>query len=71
VNAKPGDLLLSVIEFFGILVPGAAFALLHGDRLWSPFGVYDWTHRLVFDFFLQLHAPPRSSPPRQSAGGKN
>ena len=39
MNAKPGDLLLSVIEFFGILVPGAAFALLHGDRLLSPFGV--------------------------------
>jgi hypothetical protein len=210
MNAKPGDLLLSVIEFFGILVPGTAFALLHGDRLLSPFGVslhapgsatdwiptflvayvlghfllgfsvwfnkvaakglstvtrqyfeavqeqvvlpagakrspeavfysaysfirlsspaalaeverqageyklfrsltllvlldvplswsfgllstsrlaadlvitalafyrfqwlYDWTHQLVFDFFLQLHAPPSSSPPPRPAGGKN
>ena len=39
MNQKPGDLFLGVIEFFGILVPGAVFVLLHGDFLLCPFGL--------------------------------
>ncbi len=39
MNQKPSDLLLSVIDFFGILVPGSIFAFLYGDFLLSPLGV--------------------------------
>jgi hypothetical protein len=33
VAYKPGDFFLGVIDFFGILVPGAILMYLHGDRL--------------------------------------
>ena len=36
MNQKPSDLLLSVLDFFGILIPGAVFVFLHGDFLLSP-----------------------------------
>jgi hypothetical protein len=36
---KPGDLLLGVIDFFGILVPGAVLAFLHGGLLLRPFAL--------------------------------
>ncbi len=39
MNQKPSDLLLSIIDFFGILIPGAVFAFLHGDLLLSPLGL--------------------------------
>ncbi len=39
MNQKPSDLLLSVLEFFGILIPGAILVFLHGDFLLSPFGL--------------------------------
>jgi len=39
MNQKPTDLLLSVIDFFGILIPGAVLAFLHGNFLLSPFGL--------------------------------
>lgn len=39
MNKTPGDLLLSVIDFFGILIPGAILAFLHGDFLLGPLGL--------------------------------
>jgi hypothetical protein len=39
MNQKPNDLLLSVIEFFGILIPGAVLAFLHGNFLLGPLGL--------------------------------
>ena len=39
MSQKPSDLLLSVIDFFGILIPGAVFAFLNGDFLLGPLGV--------------------------------
>jgi ABC-type Co2+ transport system permease subunit len=39
MSQKPGDLFLSVIEFFGILVPGAMFVFLHGNLLLAPWGL--------------------------------
>ena len=38
MNQKPGDLLLGVIDFFGILIPGAILAFLHGDFILRPLG---------------------------------
>ncbi|MFX0212265.1 MAG: hypothetical protein ACFFDT_40200, partial [Candidatus Hodarchaeota archaeon] len=31
MNSKPSDLMLNVIEFFGVLIPGAVLFFLHGD----------------------------------------
>lgn len=39
MNQKPGDLMLSLIDFFGILVPGAILAFLHGDFILRPLGL--------------------------------
>src|ERR1041385_6212086 len=39
MNQKPSDLLLSVIDFFGILIPGAVLAFLHGNFLLGPLGL--------------------------------
>lgn len=39
MNQKPSDLMLSVIDFFGILVPGAVLAFLHGNFLLAPLGL--------------------------------
>lgn len=36
---KPGDLLFSLLEFFGILIPGAIFTFLHGDDILRAVGV--------------------------------
>jgi hypothetical protein len=38
VAYKPGDFFLGVIDFFGILVPGAVLMYLHGDRLLALLG---------------------------------
>lgn len=39
MNHKPSDLFLSVIDFFGVLIPGAVFTFLHGDFLLRPLGL--------------------------------
>ena len=60
MDQKPGDLFLGVIEFFGILVPGAVFVLLHGDLLLRPFGLSvsgmqtaaDWIPAFLFAYVL-------------------
>jgi hypothetical protein len=39
MNPKPNDLFLSVIEFFGILIPGAVLVFMHGDFLLKPLGL--------------------------------
>ncbi len=39
MNQKPSDLLLSILEFFGILIPGGVLAFLHGNFLLGPFGL--------------------------------
>lgn len=39
MDQKPSDLLLSVIDFFGILIPGGVLALLYGDFILRPFGL--------------------------------
>lgn len=39
MNQKPSDLLLGVIDFFGVLIPGAILTLLHSDRLLGPLGL--------------------------------
>ena len=44
MNQKPGDLLLGLIDFFGILIPGAILAFLHGDFILRPLG---WQVRYV------------------------
>jgi hypothetical protein len=38
MSPKPNDLFLGVIEFFGILIPGAVLVFMHGDFLLKPFG---------------------------------
>ena len=55
---KPSDLMLSVIEFFGILIPGAILVFLHGDFILSPLGLSlgflqeakDW----IIAFFISI-----------------
>ena len=39
MNQKPADLMLGVIEFLGILVPGAVLMFLRGDLLLGPLGL--------------------------------
>ncbi len=39
MNQKPGDLMLNVIDFFGILIPGAVLVFLYGNFLLSPLGL--------------------------------
>ena len=39
MNQKPGDLMLDVIDFFGILIPGAILTFLHGDLILGPLGL--------------------------------
>jgi hypothetical protein len=36
---KPGDFFLGIIDFFGILVPGAVLLFLHGERLAGDLGL--------------------------------
>ena len=36
---KPGDFFLGIIDFFGILVPGAVLLFLHGERLAAHLGL--------------------------------
>jgi hypothetical protein len=38
MNPKPSDLMLNVIEFFGVLIPGAILFFLHGGWFLSSFG---------------------------------
>lgn len=60
MNQKPGDLLLSVIDFFGILIPGAILAFLHGDFILRPLGLSmgqlhslaDWIPAFFISFVL-------------------
>ena len=60
MNAKPGDLLISVIGFFGMLIPGAVFAILHGELLLgvlgvgvrTPDGTGDWFAVFIVAFIL-------------------
>lgn len=39
MNYKPGDLFIGVIDFFGILVPGAVLLFLHGELLAKALGL--------------------------------
>ncbi len=39
MDQKPGDLMLSVLDFFGILIPGAVLTFLHGDLILGPLGL--------------------------------
>ena len=39
MNYKPSDLYIGVIDFFGILVPGAVLLFLHGELLAKPLGL--------------------------------
>ena len=60
MEQKPGDLLLGVIEFFGILIPGAALVFLHGNLLLSPLGLSmtslqtpaDWIPAFIVSYIL-------------------
>src|SRR6267154_3720908 len=60
MNQKPSDLLLSVIDFFGILIPGAVLAFLHGDFLLGALGLSmgtlqslaDWVPAFFVSFVL-------------------
>lgn len=60
MNAKPSDLFLNVIEFFGILVPGALLCFLHRDFLSQIIGISianldtttDWVKTIVFSYIL-------------------
>lgn len=45
---KPNDLFVGVIDFFGILVPGAVLMLLHGQYLISLLGVCEVPQDKVF-----------------------
>lgn len=39
MDQKPGDLFLSVIDFFGILIPGGVLVFLHRDLILKPLGL--------------------------------
>jgi hypothetical protein len=60
MNAKPSDSLLNVIDFFGILIPGAVLAFLHGDLLLHSLGwsmgnlqsAADWVRAFFVSFVL-------------------
>ena len=60
MNAKPSDLFLNVIEFFGILVPGALLCFLYRDLLFQKVGISianldttaDWVETIVFSYIL-------------------
>ncbi len=60
MDQKPSDLLLSVIDFFGILIPGGVLAFLHGDFILSPLGLslgklqspVDWILAFFVSFVL-------------------
>jgi len=39
MDYKPNDLFVSVIDFFGIIVPGAVFLFLHGDAVVGLLGI--------------------------------
>jgi hypothetical protein len=39
MDYEPGDFFLGVIDFFGILVPGAVLLFLHGERLAGDLGL--------------------------------
>ncbi|NIN92197.1 hypothetical protein GTO36_04275 [bacterium] len=58
MNQKPSDLMLSIIEFFGILIPGAVLAFLHGDFLLDPLslsmGKLETSRDWVLAFFLSI-----------------
>jgi hypothetical protein len=57
---KPNDLLLGVIEFFGILIPGAVLAFLHGNFILKPLKLSirelnsfpDWIPAFFFSYVL-------------------
>lgn len=52
METKPSDLLLSVLEFFGILIPGALFALMYGNFLLTPFALSMGTPTSAADWVL-------------------
>jgi hypothetical protein len=57
---KPGDFFIGVIDFFGILIPGAVFAFLHGEPLLrlaavvlpTDRGTFFWVEFLVGSLLL-------------------
>jgi hypothetical protein len=57
---KPGDFFIGVIDFFGILIPGAIFAFLHGEYLLClvgkppppSSGTFFWAELLVGSLLL-------------------
>lgn len=58
MNQKPSDLMLSIIEFFGILIPGAVLTFLHGDFLVDPLclsmGKLQISRDWVLPFFISI-----------------
>lgn len=60
MNARPSDLFLNVIEFFGILVPGALLCFLHKDLLFEKTGISianldstaDWIETAIFSYIV-------------------
>jgi len=60
VSQKPSELLLGVIDFFGVLIPGAILALLHGNFILHPLGLsldmpqsaVDWIPTFFISFVL-------------------
>jgi hypothetical protein len=57
---KPSDLFVGVIDFFGILVPGAVLVFLHGDQIFDLLGmhrapddkIFYWTSFVIVSFLL-------------------
>ena len=60
MNAKPSDIFLNVIEFFGILVPGGLLCFLHKEILSDETGIpfanldstTDWISAIVFSYII-------------------
>jgi hypothetical protein len=57
---KPSDLFVGVIDFFGILVPGAVLVFLHGEQIFGLLGIHRapddkifyWTSFVIVSFLL-------------------
>jgi hypothetical protein len=62
-----------VTWYFGLV----SSSRLHADLFMAALAfyqfqwLYDWTHQLVFDFFLQVHARPAASPQPEPVAPKD
>lgn len=58
MDQKPSDFFLSVIDIFGILIPGGVLAYLHGDFILKPFklslATIDSTAEWILAFFASF-----------------